>query len=153
MPTVTIPDKICPHCNEDKWYLRKYKNGNIQYTCSKLKNEKGLDYRKKNEEKVKISNKNSKKKYIKNNPDYYKNYYSRNKDSVKKIKAKWRENNRTSINEKNKKIRDDLKDHYVIHILCKNNALLKKSDIDIDLINLNKKQILLKRKIYEQKGN
>lgn len=49
MPTVDIPDKICPHCGGTKWYKRKHKkskNG-IRYTCSIKVNEQSKKYNKK----------------------------------------------------------------------------------------------------------
>lgn len=27
MPTIDIPDKICSHCGNIKWYMKKAKNG------------------------------------------------------------------------------------------------------------------------------
>lgn len=72
MPTIDIPDKICPHCGGTKWYAFK-QNKYTKYNCSLKKKENLLNYHKLNPEKSKIyKRKTNRKKCIRLTNSYIK---------------------------------------------------------------------------------
>ena len=54
MPTVVIPDKICPHCEGTEWFQSYKNNGDIKYVCKQRQRENKKKYKK--TEKGKINN-------------------------------------------------------------------------------------------------
>jgi hypothetical protein len=159
MPTIDIPNKICPHCGGTKWfeYKAKYKDKiYIKYSCLLKVKENHKQFKKNNPDKVKDYRKKS---HLKNR-EYYliksKNYniiwYQKNKENVIKQSKKWKQSNlekHKQIRKKmDKKASDNLSDRYVKSILC-DDTLLKHSDISQELIELKREQLLLKRQIKQ----
>lgn len=87
MPTIDIPDKICPHCGGTKWWTkidkRLNKNGvlkeYVSHTCSKIKSE--MD-----------------KRFISNNPESRKKIYRKYRDKIKHTEAYKKVNNERAKN-------------------------------------------------------
>jgi hypothetical protein len=103
MPTIDIPDKICPHCGGTKWYLftyHKYKKS----VCSLKKYEIYLKFKSLNPNKVKL--------------------YKKKVDKQKKFR---------------------LTNTYIKELIIQYTNLSFK-DIPQELIELKRKQLLLKRK-------
>ena len=163
MPTVDIPDKICPHCGGTRWYIEtkrwKKTSGEIMtktnYICSLKRREWDRSYTERNRE---VKKRINKKTYLKRmstpegknlsrlwgknsrlNKERKHNYYKkyRNKDLE----------HYNQLSKKNKrKIIDTLSSGYITDLLTKRN-LLKANDVPQDLVELKRKQLILTRKI------
>lgn len=166
MPTIDIPDKICSHCGGTKWYVRN--NGKID-SCNNKKLERhnkyykkvkstedfkrkkadlAINYYHKNSEKIKERNR------ILRKPDWAKNTYKRNKKKIllkckeyvsnEEVKQKIRENSkkRTKILSQN-----TVKNFIASDIRRTFSTNFSVKDVPQDLIELKRKQLLLKRKI------
>lgn len=123
MPTIIIPDKICPHCGGNKWYMYYRKDRNLtDYTCH-----------------IKIINNQS-------------NYSKNNRDKRKIIDNKYRLRNLERKNEISKRSAkrqiDNLTDNYIKLVISSRNILSKK-DIPQELIEINRKSIQLKRQLKQ----
>lgn len=104
MPTIDIPDKICPHCGGTKWF--KFIQGKYtKYDCSIKKEQRLINFKKLNPNKYKL--------------------YKKKTDRQKSIR---------------------LTNSYIKEILIQY-ADLSFNDIPQELIELKRKQLLLKRKI------
>jgi len=130
MPTIDIPDKICPHCGGTKWkieyeqrpsYIRK------RYRCSKKADERSKRWRLNNPEKYKEICKN---KVVCFTSDSYR----------KKQLEKYYYN------------RDNLTDRHIKHLIAHKNEL-SQSDIPQELIEIKRKELLLIRKIKNNGKN
>jgi hypothetical protein len=133
MPTIEIPDKICPHCGGIKWKIEyvKTKNGiKVKQRCALRGYERNLKWRISNSDKVKEYNIKSCKK-------------RRDKGYFKTPK----ERERSRLISKNE--RDTLNNNYVYRRIFSDPEMkdLNRSDIPKDLIDLKRKQLILKRKI------
>jgi hypothetical protein len=104
MPTIDIPDKICPHCGGIRWYT--FKQGKYtRYSCSLRRKETLINFHKLNPEKYKV--------------------YKRKSDRQKSVR---------------------LTNSYIKEIIIEYTGLSFK-DIPQELVELKRKQMLLKRKI------
>ena len=165
MPTIIIPDKICPHCGGNKWFQSfhksrsKYKDEDkifIRYMCA-IKVAEGINkWKTNNPEKIKAI----KKTYKDKNPErhkqlessYKRRYYQKYTDKLKARVSKWqmanpertKEINKNSIKRYNRKHIDSLSEKYVKALLT-NYTSLKPSDISQELVELKRKSIKLQR--------
>jgi hypothetical protein len=148
MPTINIPDKICPHCGGIKWHIayRKYKNP--QYTCFILLRER------------------EKKRYLAN-PEPYKQrakqatsrlWLIRDPEVLEKRYAKqaeWRKNNPDKVRaykrKAEKKIRTSMNDEYIKRQIIQLDGFehFSFNNIPQKLIDLKRKQLLLTRQLKQ----
>jgi len=147
MPTIDIPDKICSHCGGTLWY-----NSNTRPTliCILYKREQEKKLRTNNIESYRETRKKNyhskldKTSYY----EYNKKYRLKHPDKVIGWYAKYNSSEKFRLtikrNKKNQKI--DLQNCYVKWLLTKNNDLLFAKDINLELVDLKRKQLLLKRK-------
>ena len=151
MPAINIPDKICPHCGDTKWYKFNVKTKSsisIVYRCVK----RVLDTNKKSN-RDSLSAKRALDKYRKT--DKFKlvqdAYYASNKEKIIERNKDWRSKNKTRYNESvniSKKVYiDNLTDYYIKELLTKRQPELGYSDIPQELVDLKRKQLLLTRQI------
>lgn len=133
MPTIDIPDKMCIKCGSTRWRV----NPNTGYKrCTDC------------------SNTNSRKNYKK---DSHKNKYYKNIDKYralsKKRQKKYRKSSRDKVYTLHKKYMNkqtiSLGDLYVKQLLTKHCSCLITNDITPELIEIKRKQLLLKRKIKQ----
>jgi len=122
MPTIDIPDKVCSHCGNTKWFARLNKNKIPYYTCYKKKSERD-------------------KLYINNNREHFRKLYRKNskkynKTEKFKIWSRQYQNNMTK----------NLSDRYVKSLIVKDENLSFK-DIPQDLVELKREQLRLFRDI------
>jgi hypothetical protein len=160
MPTIDIPDKICPHCGGIKWY----QHGN-RYWCYIRRNEKQKAlFKNRNKEKYNdtrrltnsykeklIKEKQKRQEYRKVNPVIKKTPLTTAQRSAKyylKIKnnPKYKIKNVIRSNKHFKRNKEELNDKYIKSILCSDPGL-SFSDIPQELIELKRKQLILTRKI------
>jgi hypothetical protein len=157
MPTIDIPDKICSHCGGTRWYVYVNKEGYTIHSCwdkitkrrqawrqtpqgklfinTYFKTEAGKKHREKYLSKpstIKLRAELSKQKYHRDmatNPE---------KVRVRKVKA-------------NKQLRDKLTDGMVKHCIIRSysESKLRHSDIPEELIEVKRKQLLLKRSLKQ----
>ena len=162
MPTVDIPDKICYHCGGTKWY---YSPKDQKYKCKKIRDDQwnnwrisNSDYfRKKRREyyHTKVDKaehyKKTRERALKH-PDreaQYKIKYAtsqRGKDVVKQYRTLNAEKvTQWKRNQKSRGIKT-LSDHYIKELVIRYNDL-SFADVPPELIELKRKQLLLKRQI------
>jgi hypothetical protein len=131
MPTIDIPDKICPHCGGTKWIIQtdKYtkKDGTVSlstwYQCHK----KNYDYSKKTRAK---------------NPEKYRNINSKASSKRRKTEEfkQW-----NSVYQK--KLVSNLYPLYLARLIAKYTNELNWRDIPQEIIEIKRKEILLKRQM------
>jgi|APGre2960657404_1045060.scaffolds.fasta_scaffold55646_2 hypothetical protein len=138
MPTIDIPDKICPHCGGIRWNRPPSKN---KYTCVVWLQEQHKSYYQKNADKVKARTRRNEIKYY--------------ADPVMKQRLtarinKWRKEHPDKVkkykNKSDDRIRHSLADEYVKRLIVQRTTL-KYGDIGQELIEIKRKQLTLKRKI------
>lgn len=118
MPTIDIPDKICPHCNGTLWYYTS--SAPNSYQCSSKRKTWMKNWRSNNSEHVRK--------------------YKLNYDKTEKGKAAKKRRSAYAINE--------LRDYYVRAVVSANPILkLSKEDIPQKLIDIEKKNLALKREL------
>jgi hypothetical protein len=136
MPTVDIPDKVCPHCGGTKWKIEREQRSKwlrIRYRCAKKGDERAKKWVAKNPEKVREYNLRNLKK--KRDSGYYKS------DKLKEYARL-----------KSKRESDTLADNFVLKCLTlkpkgKYTPRLKRLDITPELMELKRKELLLTRQI------
>lgn len=141
MPTIDIPDKICPHCGNTKWYY-KPSSPNF-YECVIIRKERA----KKEYESKKHNSYIIEKKKV-----WMKNWRESNKDHVRKYKSAY---NKTEKGKEAKRKRSlypiiNLSDYYIRNLI--NTTLpvkLLKEEITQDLIDLQRKNLTIKRSLYK----
>ncbi len=165
MPTIDIPDKICPHCGGTKWFVvyQKYKDKVYTiYNCRVKLDERNKKWNLQNREKRLLIYKRSKDKvrhtedYIEKNRKRASEYYKQNPDKVKthaKI-ARLKYPDRYSGLSKLRKREyvKSLDDVYIKELICRYDKLYH-ADIPQDLIELKRKQLLLTRQIRNNGKN
>jgi hypothetical protein len=139
MPTIDIPDKICPHCGGIRWKIEheKRKYGiRTRYRCTKKEDERNKKWREKNLEKVREYNKKSCKK--RREQGYYKNF---------KVKEYARL--------KSKKESDTLANNFIYRMLLNSpdSRDINRSEIPQQLVEIKRKQLLLTRQIKNNVKN
>jgi hypothetical protein len=170
MPTVIIPDKICPHCGGDKWFQSsnksrsKYKDKDkifIRYICFILRTEGINRWKKNNPEKVKAIKKAHKDKdperTKKLESSYKRTYYQKYTDKLKAKVSKWqmansernKEIHTKALKKYNRKHVDNLSEKYVKKLIT-NYTPLKPSDINQELVELKRKSIKLQRQLKQK---
>lgn len=166
MPTIDIPDKICPHCGGTRWFTKidKHTNKNgvlveyVSHTCSVIKSEKDKKWASENPEKRKMILKRSRNKVkdteeykIKNN-ERVKIWYKLNKEQAvqnsKNAKIRNPEKYRLLSLHRCRKDTITLHDNYVKALVCQNSELHFK-DIPQKLIDIKRKQLLLTRQLKQ----
>jgi hypothetical protein len=161
MPTVDIPDKICPHCGGTKWFLvyQKYKDKVYTiYNCRTKRDESNKKWNSENREARNLIHKRSKDK-VKHTEDYIKKnrkrasvYYQNNPDKVKTNSKNARLKNPDKYNQyvklAKKRYVKDLSDIYIKELICYKTEISRKN-IPQELIEIKRKQLLLKRKLKQ----
>lgn len=142
MPTIDIPDRICPHCGGIRWRVQPEKRPTkadpnkirIKYICSKKANERTHKWWTNNSDKKEIS----KRKYQQRKHQQRKKYYY---TPIVKESARLRA----------KKESDTLSDNYVYKMIFWSPTMngLKRSDIPQKLIDSTRKNLLLKRQLKQ----
>lgn len=164
MPTINIPDKICSHCGGTKWFTKvdRYlkKNGelreSISYSCAKLKEERTKLWNSKNRDKRNSIYKRCKEK-VKDTKEYKEKNKARSRawrlmypEKKNDYNTVYRQKYRDRYNSWCKKAkinsRVNLTDSYLKSLII-HDSILSCLDVPQDLIELKRKQLLLKRKI------
>lgn len=164
MPTVDIPDKICPHCGGTKWMSgiirRTNKKGDqicyTVYRCVVKAKETAMQYKTNNLDLVRKLERDKQKRkrldpvFRKKASDRYKRYYSHNKEKVSETQKAWVKNNldkRRTISRKSaSKYIASLREGYLVRCII-SNTFLKRPDIPQDLIELKRTQLSLMRQL------
>ena len=152
MPSVIIPDKICPHCGGNKWFKTEEKIKNkhneikvyTRYRCIVYKYEIDNAFR----NKIKHTDAFKKKVKLRNTNWYNKNREKAIKD-VTNYQLKNPEKRKVIAQRHCKKRTENLLDYYIIGIIKRNNNL-NKSDISQELIEINRKSIQLQRQLKQK---
>ena len=156
MPTLILPDKICPHCGGTKWITSFTKKGSITHTCVIKKKEydkkwavNAYEIRKaqwkrrydkvKNNEIVKQNTAQRAKKWAKENPEKV-------KASIKVTTLKYKEKYNEVTRKRAKYYVENLSDCYIASAINAGKGIYL-SDIPQELIELKRKQLLLTRTI------
>ena len=136
MPTIDIPDKICPHCGGTKWrteYRKKPTKADpdkklIRYRCA-------------------VKGKERHDRWAENHPDRWKSYSNRKKPEGYYKTPKELERARL----KAKRESDNLEDNYIYRMILTRHHRdeLKRSDIPQKLIDLKRAQLLLTRQLKQ----
>jgi len=140
MPTIDIPDKICPHCGNTSWYY-KPSSPNF-YECHIKRKE---THKKVYEDKKHDSDIIAKKKI------WMRNWRQANKDHVRKYKLDYdkTENGKKAKSKRSSYAIVELRDYYIRSILNANLPVkLLKEDIPQDLIDLERKNLIIKRSLH-----
>lgn len=161
MPTIEIPDKICPHCNGTEWYYHKKQN---TYYCRNKQKEKQKIYANTPEGKAKL--KASKDKYRLKSKEkinhYYKDYYEKNKEKYKIVCDKYHktEKGKEALRRAKNKQSENLTDYYIvnnyyINLYVSEGIKINRKDVTQELIELQRNKIKLERQLnltsYEKK--
>jgi len=158
MPTINIPDKICPHCGDTRWYYLAKRN---IYTCRKLIDERNNKWIKSNIDHFR----EKKREYYHTKVDKAENYRKarerflkdpdkvRKYERIEKVKEKRKqyrilnaEKVRKWTKEHKTRGRKTLSNLYLKQIIIQHTDLVFK-DVPQDLVEMKRNQILLKRKI------
>jgi len=153
MPTVDIPDKICPHCGGTKWILthQTYKDKVYTiYMCrikvderSKKWNAENKEKRSKKQKKARDKVKHTQK-YIEENrkraSEYYKKYPEKVYAHTKNSRLKNPEKYNFASKLRKKEYVKTLADYYIKQLIIKYTKLSSK-DIPQELIDLKRKQL------------
>jgi hypothetical protein len=151
MPTIDIPDKICPHCGGIRWYQRM-RNGYIINSCNNKRIEATKRYEKNHpEKKTERRHKyylNHKEKELSRSIKWQKENPEKYKPVREKANLKFRnsEKGKSYIIKRDKSYRDSITDSYIKRLAIQNSNL-SYSDIPQPLIELKRKQLKLKRQI------
>jgi hypothetical protein len=137
MPTVIIPDKICPHCNGTKWKQRfvTNKKGEVltTYNC----------YERFKEALARYYQTPKYRELIKRN-------WINNKEKLSKRNREWATNNtnldKTIRKNRNNRYTKDLSDVYVKCLLTRRSEI-KRSQITAEMIEIERKSIQLQREL------
>ena len=130
MPTIEIPDKICPHCGGNKWKVEIEKLKYWTRTRYRCPVKAGERY----------------KRWAVKNIDKYKSYGIK-ANKIKTESGYWKSANyKTQQTIRYYKERDVLTDHFV-KVRLANDGLLSQSEMPQELIELKRKQLLLTRTI------
>lgn len=91
MPTIDIPDKICPHCGGIRWKVTNHKKSKdgLRYTCNIRANETYRRYNKK------LKEKNPE--ILEKRRQISKNYYNNNKEKRKASMLKYLQSEKGKI--------------------------------------------------------
>jgi hypothetical protein len=130
MPTIDIPDKICPHCGGIRWKIEheKRKYGiTTRYRCAKKSNERSKNWHLKNPEKSKELNRLAIKRITESG--FWKT------DEYKTLQLLKYYNDR-----------DNLTDRFLKHRIA-HKSILSQTDVSQELVELKRKQLLLTRQI------
>ena len=154
MPTIDIPDKICPHCGGTTWYMRKAKNGNLHIsTCFYKMAERRKAWRATDKGKEFTNNYYKTPAGIKHREKY------QEKESTKKLRARLSINkyhrdklsNHETMKERKrisaKKSVQNLVDSVIKRYIARDYSGIDYSDVPKELVEIKRKQLLLIRKI------
>ena len=160
MPTIDIPDRICSHCGGSKWYATKHTNGKFHIrTCFNKLVERRKAWRATEKGKL-ITNS-----YFKTEKGKAQREKYTKKESTKKLRAKLalnkyyrdKANNPEKLKEKKRissqKERDNLTNCVIKRYIAKKGTFINYSDVTPELVELKRKQLLLKRKLKQNGKN
>ncbi len=164
MPTVNIPDKICPHCGGTKWMSGIVKRTNQKgitkvytvYRCIEKMKANAVVYKQNNIDAVRAWEREKHRRrrlseeFRKRCNKRHRNSYAKNKDKHLARNKAWLKANPEKAKEKNriaalKHIRR-LPDGYILNRITRGTTI-NKSDIPEEIIQLKRKQIMLKREL------
>lgn len=170
MPTVIIPDKVCPHCGGTKWRQSSFKSRSkykdkdkifIRYMCY-VKVTEGINrWKTNNPERVKAIKKTHRNKDPERtkqlDSSYKRTYYKKYTDKLKARVSKWqmanpervKEIHKNSLKRYNRKHVDSLSEKYVKALLT-NYTSLKPSDISQEIVELKRKSLKLQRQLKQK---
>lgn len=148
MPTIDIPDKICPHCGGTVWYHRP-NSPNHLYCHKKIKEENKKRY---------CSQKDDPE-IIKKKRVWMKNWREKNKEYVKAYSKNW---NKSEKGKLSKRKREEsyctkLTDRYLRTLLKSDNQVkFSRNDFSDEDVQTQKKMLLIKRELgltsYQKRG-
>jgi hypothetical protein len=136
MPTIDIPDRICPHCGGTRWKIEYEKRPywiRTRYRCAKKSNERSKNWHLKNPEKSK---------------ELYRLVTKRKTESEFFKTDKYK----TSQRLRYYKDRDNLTDRFLKHRIA-HKSILSQADIPQELVEIKRKQLLLTRQIKNNVKN
>jgi hypothetical protein len=165
MPTIDIPDKICPHCGGTRWCIFQKKDwrsekfhGTINYYtnyscanvtengCARLKRLKYNPLK----PRVKVTKEYTKERVRKYHQKNKHKWHSQSKEvHNKRCKVYYKTNSeyKKRINDHQRKDCEVLSDAYIKRMITQHKSFLSYKDVPQDLVELKRKQLLLKRKI------
>jgi hypothetical protein len=157
MPTVDIPDKICPKCDGTKYYHRIYKKVSVitgknyeHYECRNCNMEMSKNYAFHNVIKIREIKKTCYLKY-KHDPVRKKirNENAKKSRELRKDDEEYKERIKNYAIKSFQILKNSLSDRYIKDRLIyeSNIKILDRNEIPQDLIELKRKQLLLTRKI------
>lgn len=139
MPTIDIPDKICPHCGGTSWRTEKYntlkKGVVIRYRCAEEHKERS-------------------KRYYNSHIDDIRIYSSeRIHDGINKT-PKMREYYKNRSRQEIQNLSDNYVRKMIVHGMKRSDGIcIKQKELSPELVFMKKQQLLLKRQVmYENKN-
>lgn len=167
MPTVDIPDKICPHCGGTKWcvfqkkdwrsfkfhgklkYYTDYSCGNVSENgCARLKRLKYNPLK----PRIKVTEEYTRNRINKYHKENKHKWPSQSKENHRETCRKLYHNNpkyKERLNESARKYASELTDAYIKKMITSKSDILFAKDVTPELIELKRKQLLLTRKIKQ----
>lgn len=139
MPKINLPDKVCSHCGGTLWY---YKPSSSNYlTCfEKRREDHKKEYEMKKNDPVQIDKKKI----------WMKNWRNNNSEHVRKYKLSYdkTDKGRSAKRKRSHYAIDQLRDCYIKSILLANSPVkLSKEDIPQELVEIERKNLILKREM------
>ena len=170
MPTIDIPDKICPHCGGTRWCVFQKKdwrsakfhntiNYYTNYSCANF-NENGcakLNYLKYNplKPRIKVTEEYTKERVRKYHQKNKHKWVSQSKEIHNercKLYYKTNPNYKKRIQDSQKKDCKILSDSYIKRMITQHDSFISRKDIHEELVELKRQQIQLYREIKKQKA-
>ena len=166
MPTIDIPDRVCPYCGGTRWGVYKTKdwrsekfhntlNYYTNYTCANISPTgcstlKRLKYNPPKPPRQKVSKEHTRKRH--------REYHQKNKhkwiSQTGEVRNAYNRRRYKSDLKFKEKVRDfekkyclELADCYIKKLICQHEPLLDRKSITPELIKLKRKELLLKRQI------
>jgi hypothetical protein len=152
MPTIDIPDKICPHCGGIRWDVLYHENGKIKKIyCSNKRLDNERKRRTLNYKKIYIQQKSWAEKNSDKCKEASKKYYCKNKNArlsyhkLRNKKPEIKEAINAKTRERIAKLTDGIVRNMIKHQF--GDKSIKASDIPQDLIKLKRTQLSLIRQL------
>jgi len=142
MPTIYIPERICPHCKGTKWNVAYRKGKSPQYTCAVILKERARKRYLADPESYKARSKKSRLWLLKD-PEVMKKRYAKQRE--------WKRNNPDKVKsykrKTDKRLRDNMTDEYIKRQIIQLDGFehLSFNTIPQRLIEIKRKQLSLFR--------
>ena len=169
MPTIDIPDKICPHCGGIRWCVFKKKdwrsakfhnteNYYINYSCGNVSENgcarlKRLKYNPL-KPRVKVTKEYTKKRVREYHAKNKHKWVSQSKEVQNLRKKEYYKTNpiyKKRIDDHNTKCVETLSDSYIRKLIVRNDSLLQSTELPQNLMDLTRKHVLLTRQLKQLK--